>query len=30
VAETVAALKTMGRGGAALKSEVMEDGWEEF
>jgi len=30
VAETVAALKTMGRGGAALKAEIIEDGWEEF
>jgi len=30
VAETVAALKTMGRGGAALKPEAIEDGWEEF
>ncbi|MNE37391.1 methyl-accepting protein IV [compost metagenome] len=30
VAETVAALKTMGRGGAALKTDVVEDGWEEF
>ncbi|WP_412878799.1 methyl-accepting chemotaxis protein [Brevundimonas phoenicis] len=30
VSETVAALKTMGRGGAALKPEAIEDGWEEF
>nr|WP_312448637.1 methyl-accepting chemotaxis protein [Brevundimonas naejangsanensis] len=30
VAETVAALKTVGRGGAALKAEIIEDGWEEF
>ncbi|MNJ28165.1 Methyl-accepting chemotaxis protein IV [compost metagenome] len=30
VAETVAALKTMGRGGAALKTDIVEDGWEEF
>ena len=30
VAETVAALRTMGRGGAALKPEIIEDGWEEF
>ncbi len=26
----VAALKTVGRGGAALKPQVVEDGWEEF
>ncbi|MBD7941229.1 methyl-accepting chemotaxis protein [Brevundimonas guildfordensis] len=30
VAETVAALRTMGRGGAALKADLVEDGWEEF
>lgn len=30
VAETVAALRTMGRGGAALKPEIIEDGWEKF
>ncbi|MFZ4166053.1 methyl-accepting chemotaxis protein [Brevundimonas sp. NPDC058933] len=30
VAQTVAALKTVGRGGAALKPQAVEDGWEEF
>ena len=30
VAETLAALKTVGRGGAALKTQPSEDGWEEF
>ena len=30
VAETVAAIKTSGRSGAALKSQPIEDGWEEF
>lgn len=30
VAETVAALKTTGRGGSALQSQPVEDGWEEF
>ncbi|MFC5390767.1 methyl-accepting chemotaxis protein [Brevundimonas bullata] len=30
VAQTVAALKTVGRGGAALKTQPVEDGWEEF
>jgi len=30
VAETIAALKTVGRGGAALKTQPIEDGWEEF
>lgn len=30
VAETMAALKTSGRGGTALKSQPIEDGWEEF
>ena len=30
VAETLAALKTTGRGGAALKPQAVEDGWEEF
>lgn len=27
---TVQALKTVGRGGAALKPQIIEDGWEEF
>jgi len=30
VAQTIAALKTVGRGGAALKAQPIEDGWEEF
>ena len=30
VAQTIAALKTVGHGGAALKPQVVEDGWEEF
>ncbi len=30
VAETVAALKTSGRSNTALKSQPIEDGWEEF
>lgn len=30
VAETVAALKTTGRSNAALQSQPIEDGWEEF
>lgn len=30
VAETVAALRTTGIGGAALKSQPTDDGWEEF
>ncbi len=30
VAQTIAALKTVGRGGAALKAQPVEDGWEEF
>jgi methyl-accepting chemotaxis protein len=30
VAETIAALKSVGRGGAALKAQPIEDGWEEF
>jgi len=30
VAETVAALKTSGRSSTALKSQPIEDGWEEF
>ncbi|WP_312780800.1 methyl-accepting chemotaxis protein [Brevundimonas sp.] len=30
VAQTIAALKTVGRGGAALKPQPIEDGWEEF
>jgi methyl-accepting chemotaxis protein len=30
VAQTVAALKTVGHGGAALKPQPIEDGWEEF
>jgi len=30
VAQTVAALKTVGHGGAALKPQPVEDGWEEF
>ena len=30
VAQTVAALKTLGHGGAALKPQPVEDGWEEF
>ncbi|MGH7021731.1 MAG: methyl-accepting chemotaxis protein, partial [Brevundimonas sp.] len=30
MAQTVAALKTVGRGGAALKPRPIEDGWEEF
>ncbi|MFC5372075.1 methyl-accepting chemotaxis protein [Brevundimonas faecalis] len=30
VAQTVAALKTVGRGGAALKPQALADEWEEF
>ena len=30
IAETIAALKTVGRGGAATKAQPIEDGWEEF
>ncbi len=30
VAETIAALKTVGRGGATAKVQPIEDGWEEF
>ena len=30
VAQTIAAMKTVGRGGAALKAQPIEDGWEEF
>ncbi|WP_332653992.1 methyl-accepting chemotaxis protein [Brevundimonas sp.] len=29
-ARSVTALKTLGRGGAALKPQAVEDGWEEF